>query len=83
MIAHADGVLEEFNKAMATGDETFVDLNTDIPVRLMYQTAFVGIDGKIHFADDPYGWDNDVAAALGYERREVKRTERKGGDVGP
>jgi murein L,D-transpeptidase YcbB/YkuD len=83
MIAQADGVLDQFNKAMATGKETFVDLKTDIPVRLMYHTAFLGSDGKIHFADDAYGWDNDVAAALGYERRQVKRTAHKPSDVGP
>jgi murein L,D-transpeptidase YcbB/YkuD len=83
MIALADGVLDKFNEAMASGDEEFVDLNTDIPVRLMYQTAFVGTDGKIRFVEDTYGWDNDVAAALGYERRQVRKRPRRAADVGP
>ncbi len=83
MIAQANGISEEFNEAMATGDETFVGLNTDIPVRLMYHTAFVGTDGKIRFVQDAYGWDNDVAAALGYERRQVQQPQYESADVGP
>ena len=83
-LAQADGILDEFDEALATGDETFVKLKSEIPVRLLYHTAYVGNDGKIHFADDPYGWDNDVAAALGYERRQVKPREHvKAADVGP
>jgi L,D-transpeptidase YcbB len=83
LLAQADGVLDKFNAAMATGDETFVDLKSEIPVRLMYHTAYVGTDGKIHFTQDAYGWDNDVAAALGYARKEVKRPAGRNGDVGP
>lgn len=85
VLAEADGILDDFNEALATGDETFVDLKTDIPVRLMYHTAFLGNDGKIRFVQDAYGWDNDVAAALGYERKQKRRpTERRHpGDVGP
>ena len=83
-LAQADGVLAEFDKALATGDETFVKLKSEIPVRLLYHTAYLGNDGKIHFAEDVYGWDNDVAAALGYERRQVKsRDHIKAADVGP
>lgn len=83
MLAEADGILDKFNAAMKTGDETFVDLKTDIPVRLVYHTAYVGSDGKIHFADDAYGWDNDVAEALGYQRREMKRPQQQTADFGP
>ena len=83
MIAQSDGVLDKFNAALATGDETFVGLQNEIPVRLMYHTAYVGTDGKIHFAQDPYGWDNDVAAALGYERRQLQRREQQSSDFGP
>ncbi len=83
MLAEEDGVLDKFKEAMETGDETFVDLKSDIPVRLVYHTAYLGSDGKIHFADDAYGWDNDVAAALGYQRREVKRQQQQTADFGP
>jgi murein L,D-transpeptidase YcbB/YkuD len=83
IIAQADGVLDKFNEALATGDETFVDLNKEIPVRLMYHTAYLGDDGRIHFAQDVYGWDNDVATALGYESRQPARAKTRGGDIGP
>ncbi len=83
MIAQADGIIEDFDEAMATGEETFVKLNAKIPVRLMYHTAFVGTDGRIRFVQDAYGWDNDVAAALGFERRQVRQRQQDTADVGP
>ena len=82
-LAQADGVLDKFNAALATGDETFVDLKSEIPVRLMYHTAYLGDDGRIHFAADVYGWDNDVATALGYESRQPTKVKARGGDIGP
>ncbi len=83
MLAQSDGITEEFNEAMATGEETFVKLKSEIPVRLMYHTAFVGSDGKINFVQDAYGWDNDVAAALGYARKQVQPRQQGGTDFGP
>ncbi|HYI42537.1 MAG TPA: L,D-transpeptidase family protein [Sphingomicrobium sp.] len=83
LLAQSNGVLDEFNKALASGDETFVDLKTEIPVRLLYHTAYVGTDGKIHFSQDAYGWDNDVAAALGYARKQAPRRGHDSADVGP
>lgn len=64
-LAGQEGVAEEFEKAMASGDESFVSLPKPIPVRLLYQTAFVGEDGRIVFRPDVYGWDEDLARALG------------------
>ena len=84
MIAEQNGILDKFNKAMATGEETFVDLGNEIPVRLLYHTAFLGNDGRVRFVDDVYGWDNDVAVALGYAERTIdRRPHRQGTDVGP
>jgi murein L,D-transpeptidase YcbB/YkuD len=83
MLAQADGIDDKFSKAMATGKETFVDLNKDIPVRLMYHTAYLGDDGRVHFAEDIYGWDNDVATALGYESRAPAKRKPQAEDVGP
>jgi murein L,D-transpeptidase YcbB/YkuD len=83
MLAQADGVDAEFSKAMATGKETFVKLKQEIPVRLLYHTAFLGQDGRVHFVADAYGWDNDVATALGYAsvaRGPVRQTSE---DIGP
>ncbi len=82
-LAEADGVLDKFNEALASGEETFVDLNHDIPVRLMYHTAYLGTDGRVHFAEDVYGWDNDVATALGYATKAPTKRATRAGDIGP
>ena len=83
MLAQADGVDSEFSEAMATGKETFVKLKREIPVRLMYHTAYLGTDGRIRFAADVYGWDNDVATALGYQTKARPQFKAGGEDVGP
>ncbi|MGV3554817.1 MAG: L,D-transpeptidase family protein [Croceibacterium sp.] len=83
LLAQDFGVLREFDKARGTGDETFVKLPEQIPVRLLYHTAFADSSGKVHFRTDPYGWDDRVAEALGYEPRAVRRLQQHLGDVGP
>jgi murein L,D-transpeptidase YcbB/YkuD len=83
-IAEQDGILPKFQQAMATGEETFVTLNSKIPVRLLYQTAFFR-DGKVQFRTDAYGWDEDLARALGRETRERRTSQahERGRDIGP
>ena len=83
MLAQADGVADEFSKAMASGKETFVKLKHEIPVRLLYHTAYLGDDGRLHFAADAYGWDNDVATALGYQNKAQPHYKAQATDVGP
>jgi murein L,D-transpeptidase YcbB/YkuD len=84
LIAEHDGVLADFDKAMATGDETFVSLSKQVPVRLLYHTVF--FDGsRVQFRPDAYGWDEDVAVALGHKSR-GRRTvvpHKPGSDFGP
>jgi murein L,D-transpeptidase YcbB/YkuD len=49
----------------------------------MYRTAFVD-DGRVKLVDDVYGWDDDVAYALGYVRRPPRERQKQvDGDVGP
>ena len=63
MLAQQEGVLEQFQQAMQKDDETFVKLPRQIPVRLLYLTAFW--DGSnVQFRQDVYGWDDNVAKAL-------------------
>jgi murein L,D-transpeptidase YcbB/YkuD len=82
MLADHQGILPEFQKAMASGKETFVDLPKDIPVRLMYHTAFW--DGsRVRFRADAYGWDEDVAVALGLDKSGRRTLRTQPGDVGP
>jgi murein L,D-transpeptidase YcbB/YkuD len=85
MLAAADGVLPQFEKALMMGEEEeFISLRRQIPVRLLYHTAFYR-DGKVHFRTDVYGWDADVARALGREagERRTLRPHQRGRDIGP
>ena len=83
ILAAADGKLAEFESALASGELSFIALDSQVPVRLLYHTAYLAQDGRVRFAKDVYGWDNDVAEALGYERRERSRGEHRPADVGP
>jgi murein L,D-transpeptidase YcbB/YkuD len=82
LIAQDQGVLEEWDRAQAGQDETFVNLPRAIPVRLIYRTAFVE-GGRVVFAPDAYGWDEDVAEALGLARRPRAARRARTGDIGP
>jgi len=63
-LAQEQGILDQFQQAMSQDDEKFIKLKTPIPVRLLYQTAFW--DGSaIRFRPDVYGWDDNIAKALG------------------
>ncbi|MFL6720264.1 MAG: L,D-transpeptidase family protein [Sphingomonas sp.] len=83
-LAQEQGILDRFQQAMQKDDESFVPLKTPIPVRLLYQTAFW--DGsRIQFRPDVYGWDDNVAKALGLEPgppRKIPQPESSD-DVGP
>ncbi|HET7577202.1 MAG TPA: L,D-transpeptidase family protein [Sphingomicrobium sp.] len=82
-LATENGVEDEFQKGLASGDETYVKLKTEIPVRLLYHTAFW--DGQhIQFRPDVYGWDDNVAAALGLVRGVPRQPyQAQGEDIGP
>ncbi len=83
LLAHDDGILVDFQEALTKGEESFVKLKSDVPVRLMYRTAFLD-GGKVRFVDDAYGWDNDLAYALGYVRKPPRpKAKHEGDDVGP
>jgi murein L,D-transpeptidase YcbB/YkuD len=82
MIAADQGVTEEWNRARATGEETFVPLPRAIPVRLLYQTAFLD-GGRVRYRLDAYGWDNEVARALGLPVRQRSEYVHRRHDIGP
>jgi len=74
-LAQQEGVLDQFQKAMQGDNETFIKLPTPIPVRLIYETAFW--DGSnVQFRQDVYGWDDNVAKALGLEAGQPQRIEQ-------
>lgn len=83
MLARQVGVFDEYSQARASGEETFVELPQNIPVRLLYHTAFVEPSGEVSFRTDAYGWDDRVAQALGYEARESPTVQAHISDIGP
>ena len=82
MIAEQEGVLDDWDEALATGEESFVRLPREIPVRLLYHTAFVE-DGRVRYRPDAYGWDEDLAEALGLGPRPRRTRPAHTRDVGP
>ena len=83
LLTSQDDVFDKFEEAMASGEEKWVKLKTEIPVRLLYHTAFLD-GGRVQFRPDVYGWDDDVAAALGLVRGAGRKTqEQQAGDIGP
>jgi L,D-transpeptidase YcbB len=83
-LAEQEGVLDQFQEAMQKDDESFIKLPKPIPVRLLYQTAFW--DGSnVQFRPDVYGWDDNLAKALGLEPgppRKIPQPESSD-DIGP
>jgi len=82
LLAQDDGKLEAFDKALATKEETRVELSTKIPVRLIYHSAYLD-GGRVVFRTDPYGWDDKLAAALGLGGPVRPRVKTKIDDIGP
>lgn len=81
-IASEEGVGDQFQQAMAGQQEAYVKLKSQIPVRLLYHTVFW--DGsRLQFRPDVYGWDDDVAAALGQVRGVSWQPVQQSGDIGP
>jgi murein L,D-transpeptidase YcbB/YkuD len=83
-LAQHEGVLDQFQKAMQGEDEAFIKLPNEIPVRLLYQTAFW--DGsRIQFRADVYGWDDNIAKALELAPGPPRKIEQpeSSDDIGP
>ena len=51
-------------KALVGGSEKTINLPTPLPIHINYFTASTGIDGRLQFHDDLYGYDRAVARAL-------------------
>ncbi len=60
-----DWTLERVREAMQTGpDDVTVKLDRPVPVFIVYATALAYENGEVHFYDDIYGHDADLAQAL-------------------
>jgi L,D-transpeptidase YcbB len=82
LLAQDDGKLAVFDKALATQEETPVELANKIPVRLLYHSAYLD-GGRVVFRTDPYGWDDKLAAALGLGGQVRPRVKTHVEDIGP
>jgi len=85
-LAQQENVLDDFQEAMQKdSDQNFVKLPEEIPVRLLYQTAFW--DGsRIQFRPDVYGWDENIAKALELAPgppQKIEQPQSSDQDVGP
>jgi L,D-transpeptidase YcbB len=47
-------------EAMHAGEEKYENLKTKVPVYIVYFTAWVDDQGKVHFRDDIYGHDKEL-----------------------
>lgn len=83
MLARDSGVLDQWHRARATGRESFVPLPRQIPVRLLYQTVKFGPDGEPMLREDPYGWNDPIAARLGFGTGSSRPVQISPRDLGP
>ncbi|HET9220716.1 MAG TPA: L,D-transpeptidase family protein [Terriglobia bacterium] len=59
---------ERIEEAMHAEKETKVSLKTQLPVHLLYWTAWTDAEGHIHFRDDVYGYDEKQRQLTGAGR---------------
>jgi murein L,D-transpeptidase YcbB/YkuD len=83
LIAADHGVLDKFSEQLGSGDTGWVPLKQQIPVRLLYHTAYLDEGGQIRFRTDAYGWDHLIAASLGRPGSVRQRIKRHASDIGP
>ena len=82
-IAADEQVTGDWQKAQASGKESFVKLAKPIPVRLFYHPTWADGAGKVHFEPDTYDWDEPVAAQLGFGPGRARRMAPTVKDIGP
>lgn len=72
---------ERIEEAMAAEQPTYVPLENGPMVYAMYATASAGPDGQPRFAEDVYGLDRKLAAALERDRKRAPLPGLGGGPV--
>ncbi|EAR51644.1 hypothetical protein OG2516_03630 [Oceanicola granulosus HTCC2516] len=64
LAAQEDDPVGFFQTRLDSGNETRVNLETPVPVHLVYRTAFTTADGVVNFRPDAYGRDGRIWDAL-------------------
>lgn len=83
LLARDEGISEQWREALATGEETFVPLPREMPVRMLYQTVLFDASGEPVLRADPYEWNDRIAAKLGFAARATYRLKSNEADIGP
>jgi murein L,D-transpeptidase YcbB/YkuD len=84
LLASNPAALAQFDAAQASGDTTRVSLGREIPVRLLYWTAFMTGADRVAFRKDVYKLDDKLGQALGVGGLSFIPADRtKAVDVGP
>ena len=82
MLAAERGQAEKFDASLAAGETGTVALGEEIPVRLLYHSAYLDGD-KLIFGDDHYDWDDKVGQAMGLAPLTRQRGEHLAAVLGP
>jgi murein L,D-transpeptidase YcbB/YkuD len=82
-IAGDEQITAEWQKAEATGKESFVKLPRPIAVRLLYHPTWADSAGKVHFDQDIYGWNTPIAGPLGFGPGRARKMAPPVNDIGP
>jgi murein L,D-transpeptidase YcbB/YkuD len=56
--------MAEIRAAIGQGKTRTLSLNRKVPVYMLYWTAYAAADGRLHYADDVYGRDRRMIAAM-------------------
>lgn len=83
LLARDNGIAEQWQKALASGEESYVPLPRQIPVRMLYQTVLFDQSGDPVVRADPYEWNDRVAAKLGFSPRTTYHLKSGEDDLGP
>jgi murein L,D-transpeptidase YcbB/YkuD len=81
-LASTTGRTADLEDALASNATHTVSLGAEIPVRLFYLTAFAE-NGVVRYAADVYGWDDEVAQALGLGAAVRRQRPQASVDEGP
>jgi L,D-transpeptidase YcbB len=63
--------IDAINQTIATDRTTRSNLPKPMPIFVVYETAFAGVDGRLEFRADVYGRDGEIGPYLNPERRAV------------
>jgi murein L,D-transpeptidase YcbB/YkuD len=84
LLADTYGKRDVFERALSSGETKYIPLGVEIPVRMLYHTAYLDQSGQVAFRPDVYGRDDSLAEEMGLMPGMERRYEMISyDDVGP